>query len=89
MKYQSTRGGVRGASFADAVLAGNSADGGLYVPEELPRFTRTILKEWAGLAYPQLAERVMRLFVSEEEISTRELQGESIVLLFPIALTIF
>ena len=66
---------MRSVSFADAVLAGNCADGGLYVPEELPRFTNAVLKEWAGLAYPRLVESVLRLFVSEEEISTAELQG--------------
>ena len=66
---------MRSVSFADAVLAGNCADGGLYVPEQLPRFTKAMLKEWTALSYPRLVQSVLRLFVSEEEISTAELQG--------------
>ena len=85
MKYRSTRGGVRSVSFADAILAGNCADGGLlvYVPEELPRFTSDLLREWAGFTYPRLVENVLRLFVSEEEISTTELQGPPIEEILP------
>jgi threonine synthase len=37
MKYLSTRGGQE-ASLVDAVMRGLAADGGLFVPEELPRF---------------------------------------------------
>jgi len=36
MRYVSTRGG-HGASLVDAVMRGLAADGGLYVPDELPR----------------------------------------------------
>ena len=36
MRYQSTRGGVRGASFEDVVLGGLAPDKGLYVPEMIP-----------------------------------------------------
>src|SRR5689334_10473278 len=36
MRYSSTRGG-HGTSLVDAVMRGLAADGGLYVPDELPR----------------------------------------------------
>jgi threonine synthase len=37
MRYLSTRGG-QGTGLVDAVMRGLAADGGLYVPDELPRF---------------------------------------------------
>jgi len=37
MRYLSTRGG-QGTNLVDAVMSGLAADGGLFVPDELPRF---------------------------------------------------
>ena len=38
MRYKSTRGGVSGLSFEDAVMMGLSSDGGLLIPEKIPLF---------------------------------------------------
>jgi threonine synthase len=46
------------------LLAGLATDGGLYVPENLPRFTQEEIASWAGLPYHELAFRVMRPFVT-------------------------
>ena len=46
------------------LLAGLASDGGLYVPENLPRFTVEEIASWAGLPYHELAFRVMRPFVA-------------------------
>ena len=35
--YRSTRGGETGVPASQAVLNGLAADGGLYVPEEIPK----------------------------------------------------
>jgi threonine synthase len=40
MRYVSTRGESPSIGFLDAVLAGLAPDGGLYVPERWPTFTR-------------------------------------------------
>ena len=48
--YQSTRGGVRGVSFEDAVLSGYAPDGGLLVPELVPLFTAQQLLDLADVA---------------------------------------
>ena len=40
MKYISTRGGVAPQNFEDVVLTGLAPDGGLFVPETLPTFSR-------------------------------------------------
>ncbi|TRX73212.1 threonine synthase [Pseudomonas mangiferae] len=64
MRYISTRGQAPALNFEDVLLAGLASDGGLYVPESLPRFTLEEIGSWAGLSYPELAFRVMRPFVA-------------------------
>jgi len=64
MRYISTRGKAPALNFEDVLLAGLATDGGLYVPENLPRFTQEEIASWAGLPYHELAFRVMRPFVA-------------------------
>ncbi len=63
MRYISTRGESPALGFEDVLLAGLASDGGLYVPETLPRFTIEEIASWAGLPYSQLAFNVMYPFV--------------------------
>ena len=62
MKYISTRGTAPVLGFEDAVLAGLASDGGLYVPDQLPHFSKEEIASWVGLDYPELAFRVMNPF---------------------------
>ena len=64
MRYISTRGQAPALNFEDVLLAGLASDGGLYVPENLPRFTQEEIASWAGLPYHELAFKVMRPFVT-------------------------
>ena len=64
MKYISTRGQAPSLSFEDVVLTGLASDGGLYVPESLPKFSRDEIASWAGLSYQELAFKVMSPFVA-------------------------
>ena len=64
MRYISTRGQAPTLNFEDVLLAGLASDGGLYVPENLPRFTLEEIASWVGLPYHELAFRVMRPFVA-------------------------
>ncbi|QAX82239.1 threonine synthase [Candidatus Pseudomonas adelgestsugas] len=64
MRYISTRGHAPSLSLEGALLAGLASDGGLYVPENLPRFTHKEIASWVGLPYNELAFRVMRQFVT-------------------------
>ena len=75
MKYISTRGGAQALDFEGVTLAGLASDGGLYVPEEWPRFSEGEIAAMAGLPYPELAVRVMLPFVkgSLSEVELREL----------------
>ncbi len=64
MKYISTRGEVEPIEFQDAVLMGLADDGGLIIPETIPRVADR-LDAWRPLGYPQLALEVFRLFVGD------------------------
>lgn len=73
MKYISTRGEAPALSFEDVVLTGLAPDGGLYVPETLPQFSREEIASWAGLPYNELAFKVMAPFV-DGAVSDKDLQ---------------
>ncbi len=62
MLYVSTRGGGKPQRFSDILLEGLAADGGLYVPERLPKAD---LGRWRGLSYPRLATEILSLFMDD------------------------
>ncbi|MGP9552943.1 MULTISPECIES: threonine synthase [Halomonas] len=66
MRYISTRVQAPALSFEEVVLTGMASDGGLYVPEMLPEFSREELADMAGLSYAEIAFRVMKPFVNGE-----------------------
>ena len=63
MRYISTRGGVEPKSFEDVVLTGLAEDGGLFVPEQLPKFSTDEIASWGELSYEALALKVITPFV--------------------------
>src|SRR4051812_32902225 len=68
MRYLSTRAtGPASAthSFEDVLLAGLAEDGGLFVPEALPKVDAAALRGFAGLPYAELAARIVALFTSD------------------------
>lgn len=66
MRYISTRGNAPALSFEEAVLTGLAPDGGLYVPETLPHFSREALAAMAGKPYTEIAFEVIKPFVGGE-----------------------
>lgn len=66
MKYISTRGDAPSLNFEEVVLAGLASDGGLYVPETLPHYSKEEIASWAGLSYRDLAFKVIAPFVDGE-----------------------
>lgn len=59
MLHVSTRGEAPALSFSDALLAGLARDGGLYVPQTLPRLPTAEIAALAGLPYAKVARRVI------------------------------
>jgi len=66
MRYVSTRGQAPSVGFTDAVLGGLAPDGGLYVPEAWPTFTREELAGFAGRPYAEVAAKVLGAFAGDE-----------------------
>ncbi|PWY92658.1 threonine synthase [Aspergillus heteromorphus CBS 117.55] len=73
-KYLSTRGASYGLSFEDVVMKGLAADGGLFVPEEIPALPANWESEWRDLSFEELAFRIMSLYISESEIPREDLK---------------
>ncbi len=65
MKYISTRGDAPALNFEEVLLAGLASDGGLYVPDELPRFDTDEIAAMAALDYVELAERIVTPFIGD------------------------
>lgn len=64
MDYVSTRGSAPTLGFEDVTLAGLASDGGLYLPESWPTFSRAEISAMAGLSYVETAVKVMLPFVA-------------------------
>jgi len=64
VKYVSTRGQAPALNFEEAILTGLASDGGLYLPETLPKFSKEEIASWAGLSYEELAFKIMAPFVA-------------------------
>lgn len=72
--YVSTLGGVGPVDFETAVLLGKPADGGLFVPEQLPLVSLAQLQAWRHLSYPDLAVEVLSLFIDEATMPVADLR---------------
>ena len=68
--YHSTRNTRNKVTASQAILQGLSPDGGLFVPEVLPKLDKSI-KEMSDMNYQTIAYEVMKLFLTdytEEEL---------------------
>ena len=82
MLYFSTRDASQNRrSFCEIVLEGLAPDGGLYIPESIPKLTIQCLKRWSFYTYPELAAELLRLYAPELEqeaaCSFQQLASES------------
>ena len=66
MRYASTRGDAPELGFRDVLLTGLARDGGLYLPVEWPHFGSDEIAAMRGLAYPDLAVRLLTPFLGGE-----------------------
>ncbi len=63
MKYISTRGNAPELTFEEVLLTGLAEDGGLYVPKDVPTFSKEEIESWRDLPYAELAHKVIYPFV--------------------------
>jgi threonine synthase len=69
----STRDPSLSFSFEEALCGGYAPDGGLFVPARLPKVDASMLNTWSRASYPELAAKILRLFISPDEISDEDL----------------
>ena len=74
IRYTSTKGGVPPVTFDEAILQGFAEDGGLFVPEAIPKITDAQLQQWSTLDYPSLAYEMISLFIDPQIIPAKELK---------------
>ena len=74
INYVSTKGGISPVAFDVAVLSGFAADGGLFVPETIPKITQSQFKNWAELSYTDLAFEILSMFIDRSIISAIDLK---------------
>ncbi|MCX8098883.1 MAG: threonine synthase [Casimicrobiaceae bacterium] len=67
MRYVSTRGGGRPQTFSEVLLSGLAEDGGLMLPERLPKITAQDLAGWRSLPYHALAAAVIARFIDPQD----------------------
>jgi len=74
MKYISTRGGMPKIDFKDTIFEGLAPDGGLIVPEKIPKLSEKEIEELRKLNYQELALKIFKYYVSDiEEKDLKEL----------------
>ena len=73
MKYFSTTDRSNRASFKEAVIKGLPSDNGLYMPEYIPKLSRTFFDELPHMSLSQIAYEVLQPFV-QADLTNCELQ---------------
>ncbi|MBE8949891.1 MAG: threonine synthase [Quinella sp. 3Q1] len=65
MKYISTRSKIKPISSAEAILQGLAADGGLFVPEKIPKVTLEEIDALKGKTYEQLSAWLLGKYLTD------------------------
>jgi threonine synthase len=77
MRFISTRGQTPSLGFSDAVATGLAPDGGLFLPESLPDFSRDLVR-FEKLSYAELCFEFLRVFATDIRAPTlREIVSAS------------
>nr|WP_237687964.1 threonine synthase [Sneathiella sedimenti] len=65
VRYISTRGKAPVLNFEEVVLTGLARDGGLYLPESWPQFSREDIEGLAGMSYAEAAAFLLQPFLGD------------------------
>jgi threonine synthase len=58
MLFKSSRGGEGGLSFEKVLLSAYAQDGGLYVPEHVPKIDRNTLLSWQDFSFAEVLANI-------------------------------
>ena len=73
MNYRSTRNNAVSVTSAKAIAQGLSEEGGLFVPENLPKLSKEDILALCDKSYPERAFDVFKLFLTDFGINTKTL----------------
>jgi len=74
LNYVSTKGGTSPVDFETAVLKGFADDGGMFVPNEIPRVSPDLLQKWSTLSFNDLAFEILSLYIDRSIIPETDLR---------------
>ncbi|MDR0388156.1 MAG: threonine synthase [Treponema sp.] len=66
MRYYSTRNRAESAGFAAAALTGLAPDGGLFIPEEIPRYPSAVCSSLGTMDFHDIAFETIKPYVDSE-----------------------
>ena len=72
--YYSTNQKAEKVSFREALIKGQAPDKGLYMPEQIPVFSKNELSKFKSYTYPEIAFNVASKFLTPEEVATGDLK---------------
>ncbi|CAD5113060.1 DgyrCDS2254 [Dimorphilus gyrociliatus] len=75
MKFSSTRGIVKDVSLEQTVFSGYALDGGIFLPNFIPKLTKENLELLRNLSYVELAEEILSYYVENDQIPKEVLKG--------------
>ncbi len=73
LKYISTKGQISPVNFDEAILQGFASDGGLFVPEKIPKISLEKLKSMSDFTYQELAFEILSLYIDSQIIPENDL----------------
>lgn len=65
MMYSSSRGKTRPVSAAEAIKMGIAPDGGLFVPDSVPRIDAATMTSLGGMTYQERARQILGLYLQD------------------------
>lgn len=88
MKFYSTNNPEKKVDLATAVISGIADDGGLYMPERIPKLPRAFIDNLQGMTLPEMSYAVANYALMGSNISAQEMHDIVFQTLnFPIPLT--
>ncbi|MCL1812890.1 MAG: threonine synthase [Treponema sp.] len=66
MRYYSTKNSGQAFSFSEAALSGLAPDGGLFIPQVIPRYRETAKNSLLSMSFPEIAIETIMPFVEGE-----------------------
>ncbi len=75
LRYISTKGGISPVGFDEAILQGFAADGGLFVPENIPEISLDKLRSMSDYSYQELAFEILSLYIDSQSIPGNDLKA--------------